>query len=40
MNRLCFMEYDMTVIGGVEQVAASLANAFCSVYEEIKRNIK
>lgn len=28
MKRLCFVEYDMTVTGGVEQVTTSLANAF------------
>ena len=33
MKRLCFVEYDMTVIGGVEQVTTSLANAFCDEYE-------
>ena len=33
MKRLCFVEYDMTVTGGVEQVTTSLANAFCDTYE-------
>lgn len=33
MKRLCFVEYDMTVTGGVEQVTTSLANAFCDEYE-------
>lgn len=33
MKRLCFVEYDMTVTGGVEQVTTSLANAFCGAYE-------
>lgn len=33
MKRLCFVEYDMTVTGGVEQVTTSLANAFCDKYE-------
>ena len=33
MKRLCFVEYDMTVTGGVEQVTTSLANAFCDAYE-------
>lgn len=33
MKKLCFVEYDMTVTGGVEQVTTSLANAFCNEYE-------
>ena len=28
MKRLCFVEYDMTVTGGVEQVTTSLATLF------------
>lgn len=33
MKKLCFVNYDMTVTGGVEQVTTSLANAFCNDYE-------
>lgn len=33
MKRICFVNYDMTVTGGVEQVTTSLANAFCNDYE-------
>lgn len=33
MKRVCFVAYDMSVVGGVEQVTASLANAFCEEYE-------
>lgn len=33
MKRLCFVNYDMTVTGGVEQVTTALANAFCREYE-------
>lgn len=31
--RICFVDFDMTVIGGAEQVCASLANEFCKKYE-------
>lgn len=33
MKKICFVNYDMTVTGGVEQVTTSLANAFCAEYE-------
>ena len=33
MKKICFVNYDMTVTGGVEQVTTSLANAFCNDYE-------
>lgn len=33
MKKICLVDFDMSVTGGVEQVAASLANAFCSCYE-------
>ena len=33
MKRVCFVAYDMSVVGGVEQVTASLANAFREEYE-------
>lgn len=33
MKKICFVNYDMTVTGGVEQVTTSLANAFCRDYE-------
>ncbi len=31
--RICFVDFDMTVIGGAEQVCASLANEFCKRHE-------
>ena len=33
MKKICFVNYDMTVTGGVEQVTTSLANAFCRDYK-------
>ena len=33
MKKICFVNYDMSVTGGVEQVTTSLANALCSDYE-------
>lgn len=33
MKRICFLENDMSVVGGVEQVTASLANALCDTYD-------
>ena len=33
MKKICFVNYDMTVTGGVEQVTTTLANAFCRDYE-------
>ena len=33
MKKLCFVNYDMTVTGGVEQVTTTLANEFCKEYE-------
>ena len=32
-KRICFVDYDMSVRGGVEQVTASLANALADTYE-------
>ena len=32
-EKICFVNYDMSVTGGVEQVTTSLANALCSDYE-------
>ncbi|MEG2668688.1 MAG: glycosyltransferase family 4 protein, partial [Lachnospiraceae bacterium] len=33
MKKICFVEYDMSVFGGVEQVTATLANSLCETYE-------
>lgn len=33
MKKICFVDYDMAVTGGVEQVTASLANELCKKYE-------
>lgn len=33
MKKICFIAYDMSVIGGVEQVTTSLANALCEAYD-------
>ncbi len=33
MKRICIIDYDMSVRGGVEQVTTSLANALCEQYE-------
>ncbi len=33
MKRICFVDYDMSVTGGAEQVTASLANVLCREYE-------
>ena len=33
MKRVCLVDYDMAVTGGVEQVTASLANTFCGDYQ-------
>ena len=33
MKKICFVNYDMTVTGGVEQVTTTLANEFCKEYE-------
>lgn len=33
MKRICFVAYDMSVIGGVEQVITSLSNSLCEKYE-------
>lgn len=32
MKKICFVDYDMSVTGGVEQVAAALANTLCERY--------
>lgn len=33
MKRICFVDYDMSVTGGAEQVTASLVNVLCSEYK-------
>ena len=33
MKKICLIDYDMSVIGGVERVTANLANAFSDNYE-------
>ena len=33
MKKICFVDFDMSVTGGVEQVTASLANELCGMYE-------
>ena len=33
MRKICFVAYDMSVIGGVEQVITSLSNSLCEKYE-------
>ena len=33
MKKVCFIDFDMSVRGGVEQVTASLANALCDCFE-------
>ncbi|MCF2680735.1 glycosyltransferase family 4 protein [Faecalicatena contorta] len=33
MKNICFVDYDMSVTGGVEKVTASLANALCCKYK-------
>ena len=33
MKKICFIDFDMTVVGGVEQVTVSLANALCDKYK-------
>lgn len=33
MKKICFVDFDMSVTGGVEKVLESLANAFCERYE-------
>ena len=33
MKKICFVNYDMTVTGGVEQVTTTLANEFCKEYK-------
>lgn len=33
MKKICFVNYGMSVTGGVEQVTTSLANALCNDYE-------
>ncbi len=33
MKRICFVDYDMAVTGGAEQVTASLANELCKEYD-------
>lgn len=33
MKKICLVDFDMSVTGGVEQVTTSLANAFCSCCE-------
>ena len=33
MKRICFVDFDMSVTGGVEQVTASLVNALCKTYK-------
>lgn len=33
MKKVCFVDYDMAVTGGAEQVTASLANELCKKYE-------
>ena len=33
MKKVCLVDFDMSVTGGVEQVTTSLANAFCDCYE-------
>lgn len=32
MKKICFVDFDMSVTGGVEQVTASLANELCNIY--------
>ena len=32
MKKICFVNYDMTVTGGVEQVTTTLANEFCKEF--------
>lgn len=33
MKKICLIDYNMSVVGGVEQVTASLANSLCEFYE-------
>lgn len=33
MKRICFVDFDMSITGGVEQVTAALVNALCTNYE-------
>ncbi len=33
MKKICFVDFDMSVMGGVEKVTASLANELCRQYE-------
>lgn len=33
MKKICFLSYDMSIIGGIESVTASLVNALCDKYE-------
>lgn len=33
MKKICFVDFNMSVTGGVEQVTASLANEFCKYYK-------
>lgn len=33
MKKVCFVDYDMAVTGGAEQVTVSLANEFCKKYD-------
>lgn len=33
MKKICFVVYDICVLGGAEQVAVNLANALCDIYQ-------
>ena len=33
MKKICFIDYNMSIIGGVESVTASLVNALADIYE-------
>ena len=33
MKKICLIDYNMSIVGGVERVTASLANALCEFYE-------
>ena len=37
MKKICFVNYDMSVTEGVEQVKESLANALCNDYKVFMR---
>ncbi len=40
MKKICLVDIDMSVTGGVEQVTASLANGLCDIYEVFVYEIK